>query len=76
MNPIVEIRNVHKIDTRGSEKLDALQGVTLQVASGDFLALMGPSGSGKTTILNLMAGIDTPSSGEVIVNGADTSKTG
>jgi predicted ABC-type transport system involved in lysophospholipase L1 biosynthesis ATPase subunit len=41
MNPIVEIRNVHKIYTRGSEKLDVLQGVTLQVASGEFLALMG-----------------------------------
>ena len=76
MNPIVEIRNVHKIYTRGSEKLDVLQGVTVQVAAGEFLALMGPSGSGKTTLLNLMAGIDTPSSGEVIVNGRDISKMG
>jgi putative ABC transport system ATP-binding protein len=76
MNPIVEIRNVHKIYTRGSEKLDVLQGVTVQVASSEFLALMGPSGSGKTTLLNLMAGIDTPTSGEVIVNGRDISKMG
>src|SRR6476619_8644714 len=74
MNPIVEIRNVHKIYTRGSEKLDVLQGVTVQVAASEFLALMGPSGSGKTTLLNLMAGIDTPTSGEVIVNGRDISK--
>ena len=76
MNPIVEIRNVHKIYTRGSEKLDVLQGVTVQVAASEFLALMGPSGSGKTTLLNLMAGIDTPTSGEVIVNGRDISKMG
>lgn len=76
MNPIVEIRNVHKIYTRGSEKLDVLQGVNVQVAASEFLALKGPSGSGKTTLLNLMAGIDTPSSGEVIVNGRDISKMG
>ena len=74
MNPIVEIRKVHKIYTRGSEKLDVLQGVTVQVAASEFLALMGPSGSGKTTLLNLMAGIDTPTSGQVIVNGRDISK--
>ena len=76
MNPIVEIRKVHKVYTRGSEKLDVLQGVTVNVALGEFLALMGPSGSGKTTLLNLMAGIDTPTSGEVIVNGRDISKMG
>ena len=56
MNPIVEIRNVHKIYTRGGEKLDVLQGVNVQVAASEFLALKGPSGSGKTTLLNLMAG--------------------
>ena len=76
MNPIVEIRSVHKIYRRGSEKLDVLKGVTLQVTPGEFLALMGPSGSGKTTLLNLMAGIDTPTTGEVIVNGRDISRMG
>ncbi len=76
MNPVVDIRNVHKIYTRGSEKLDVLKGVTIQVAQGEFLALMGPSGSGKTTLLNLMAGIDTPTSGDVTVNGRDIGKMG
>ena len=76
MNSVVDIRNVHKIYTRGPEKLDVLKGVTLQVAQGEFLALMGPSGSGKTTLLNLMAGIDTPTSGDVIVNGRDIGKMG
>jgi len=76
MNSVVDIRNVHKIYTRGSEKLDVLKGVTIQVAQGEFLVLMGPSGSGKTTLLNLMAGIDTPTSGDVTVNGRDIGKMG
>jgi putative ABC transport system ATP-binding protein len=76
MNSIVEIRNVHKVYARGGEKLDVLQGVTVYVAPGEFLAVMGPSGSGKTTLLNLMAGIDTPTSGEVTVNGREISKLG
>lgn len=76
MNLVVDLRNIHKFYTRGDEKLDVLQGVTVQVEAGEFLALMGPSGSGKTTLLNLMAGIDTPTSGEVIVNGRDITKMG
>jgi len=70
-HPLIDVRNVHKIYTRGREKIDVLQGVNLQVQAGEFLALMGPSGSGKTTLLNLMAGIDTPTSGTVTVNGRD-----
>ena len=61
MNPLVRITNVHKYFTRGSERIDVLQGVNLDVPQGDFLALMGPSGSGKTTLLNLMGGLDRPS---------------
>ena len=51
---------VHKYFTRGSERIDVLQGVNLDIPQGDFLALMGPSGSGKTTLLNLIGGLDTP----------------
>ena len=76
MKPVVEVRNVHKVYTRGSEKLDVLRGVTVQVVASEFLVLMGPSGSGKTTLLNLMAGIDTPTSGEVIVNRRNISELG
>ncbi|MDX2081283.1 MAG: ABC transporter ATP-binding protein [Terrimicrobiaceae bacterium] len=76
MNLIVDLRNIHKVYIRGNEKLDVLQGVNVQVAAGEFLALMGPSGSGKTTLLNIMAGIDTPTSGEVMVNGREISKMG
>lgn len=63
----VEVNEVHKYFQRGSERIDVLNGLSMQVAEGQFLALMGPSGSGKTTLLNLIAGLDTPSTGEVRV---------
>ena len=66
---LVEIRNLHKQFRRGSERIDVLQGVTIDLPRGDFLALMGPSGSGKTTLLNLLGGLDTPSEGSVTVGG-------
>ena len=69
MDTLVKIRELHKVYYRGSERIDVLQGVTLDIPQGDFLALMGPSGSGKTTLLNLMGGLDTPSEGSIEVAG-------
>ncbi len=66
-SPIVQVDHVHKFFRRGSERVDVLQDLTLQVPDGQFLGLMGPSGSGKTTLLNLIAGIDRPSEGNVFV---------
>jgi putative ABC transport system ATP-binding protein len=66
---LVHVQNVHKYFTRGSERIDVLQGVNLEIPKGDFLALMGPSGSGKTTLLNLLGGLDSPSSGTIAVGG-------
>ncbi len=66
-DPIVRVQNVHKHFRRGSEQIDVLKGLRLEVAQGEFLALMGPSGSGKTTLLNLIAGLDQPSEGQVWV---------
>ena len=66
---LVQIRDLHKRFRRGSERIDVLQGVTIDLPRGDFLALMGPSGSGKTTLLNLLGGLDTPSDGSVTVGG-------
>jgi len=69
METLVTIRDVHKIFHRGSERIDVLQGVNVDIPKGDFLALMGPSGSGKTTLLNLMGGLDRPTRGTVDVAG-------
>jgi putative ABC transport system ATP-binding protein len=69
MDTLVKIRDLHKVYYRGSERIDVLQGVRLDIPQGDFLVLMGPSGSGKTTLLNLMGGLDTPSEGSIEVAG-------
>ena len=73
MEALVEIRDVHKVYRRDSFDVPVLNGVSVTVPRGDFLALMGPSGSGKTTLLNLIAGIDRPTRGQVIVDGKDIS---
>jgi putative ABC transport system ATP-binding protein len=64
---IVRVEGVHKYFRRGSEQIDVLQELSLEVPEGEFLALMGPSGSGKTTLLNLIAGLDRPSAGRIYV---------
>ena len=73
---LVKIRDVHKHFTRGSERIDVLQGVSLDVAQGEFLALMGPSGSGKTTLLNLMGGLDSPTGGSIEIAGSQVNQLG
>ncbi len=68
METLVRIDNVRKVYRRDQFDVPVLNGITLDVPRGDFLALMGPSGSGKTTLLNLIAGIDRPTSGRVVVD--------
>jgi putative ABC transport system ATP-binding protein len=70
---LVQVAAVHKYFTRGSERIDVLKGVNLQIPQGEFLALMGPSGSGKTTLLNLIGGLDAPTEGIVEVDGNQVS---
>ena len=67
--PLVRIENVSKEYRRGSEVVHVLDRVNVEVAAGDFLALMGPSGSGKTTLLNLIGGLDRATSGSIEVAG-------
>ena len=66
---IVQIEDVHKSYVMGKEAVQALRGVTLNVARGEMVCLMGPSGSGKTTLLNIIGGLEEPSRGHVIVDG-------
>src|ERR671912_851844 len=67
----VDVQQVRKVYKRDSQDIVVLDGLSLKVPEGEFVALMGPSGSGKTTLLNLIAGIDRPTSGKVLVAGTD-----
>jgi putative ABC transport system ATP-binding protein len=72
--PMIQCRKVSKSYRKGTTVVTPLQALDLDVAKGEFLALMGPSGSGKTTLLNLISGIDTPSVGSLIIAGEDISR--
>ncbi len=74
MASIIEIKNLNKSYWRNNLEIPVLNKLDLSVESGDFLALMGPSGSGKTTLLNMIAGIDRPTGGSIIVHGEDVAK--
>jgi putative ABC transport system ATP-binding protein len=68
-NSLIRVRNLNKRYHRGSEIIEVLHGLDLDVEPGEFVAFMGPSGSGKTTLLNLLGGLDVPTSGTVTVDG-------
>lgn len=68
---LVEIRNLTKQFRKGDEVLRPLDDVSLDVHAGDFVSMMGPSGTGKSTLLNMVSGIDRPSSGSVVVDGVE-----
>lgn len=71
---ILEIKNLCKVYGTGETKVDALKNVSFDVEQGEFVAIVGPSGSGKSTLLHILGGVDSPTSGEVIVSGTDISK--
>jgi putative ABC transport system ATP-binding protein len=69
VDAVASLKSVVKSYTRGAQRVAVLHGISLTIDRGEFLALMGPSGSGKTTLLNLVAGIDRPDEGEIVVAG-------
>ncbi len=71
--PIVQVRDLYKSFTRGTESIDVLQNLNLDVGEAEFLSLMGPSGSGKTTLLNLIAGLDQPTAGTITIGDQEIS---
>jgi len=71
---MIEVENVSKAYHRDSIEIPVLNNISISVPEGEFLALMGPSGSGKTTLLNLIAGIDRPDNGSIVINGTDISR--
>ena len=74
--PIIEVRNLQKTIDSGTHRVEILRGISFEVPRGQFVAIMGPSGSGKSTLLGLLAGLDTPTSGQVILDGEDISRLG
>ena len=70
----VEMREVTKVYRMGEVKIEAAAGINFQIKKGEFAVIVGPSGAGKTTVLNILGGMDTATSGEVIVDGSDVAK--
>lgn len=73
-NPLIKITNIKRDFQLGNETVYVLKGIDLEINKGEYVALMGPSGSGKSTLMNLLGCLDTPTSGNYILNGKDVSK--
>ena len=71
---IIKIKDLHKVYDGTQVEVHAVNGVTLNIEEGEFTALVGPSGSGKTTLMNMLGGLDRPTSGQVLINSTDLSK--
>src|SRR5215470_6960368 len=70
-NSLIQVRALTKSIDTGTHRVDILKGIDLEIPRGQFAAIMGPSGSGKSTLLGLLAGLDSPTSGQVILDGED-----
>ena len=69
MKPLIQLKNIHKSYPLDGFNLEILKGINLEIAAGEFVAIMGPSGSGKSTMMNILGCLDTPTSGEYILDG-------
>jgi putative ABC transport system ATP-binding protein len=71
---VIQVKNIRKVYGTGEASVNALDGLDLEILSGEFVAIMGPSGSGKSTLMNIIGCLDRPTSGEYFINGRDVSK--
>ena len=67
--PVIQVRNLHKVYSIGKNRVHALNGVSLDIFEGVFCAIVGTSGSGKSTMLNMLAGLEKPTKGQVVIHG-------
>src|SRR5258708_7456542 len=71
---VMDVREITKILPLGRENIDILKGISFQIASGEFISIVGPSGSGKSTLLGIIAGLDNPTTGQVLIDGVDITR--
>ena len=71
---VMDVRSITKSLPLGRERIDILKGISFQIMSGDFISIVGPSGSGKSTLLGIIAGLDNPTSGQVLIDGVDITR--
>src|SRR5881398_503277 len=68
---VMDVRDITKSLPLGRERIEILRGISFQITSGEFVSIVGPSGSGKSTLLGIIAGLDNPTSGQVLIDGVD-----
>ena len=68
---VMDVRDITKSLPLGRERIEILRGISFQIASGEFISIVGPSGSGKSTLLGIIAGLDNPTSGQVLIDGVN-----
>ena len=74
MTIVMDVRNISKSLPLGRERIDILKGISFQIMSGEFISIVGPSGSGKSTLLGIIAGLDNPTAGQVLIDGIDITR--
>jgi putative ABC transport system ATP-binding protein len=71
---VMDVQNITKSLSLGRERIDILKGISFQIMSGEFVSIVGPSGSGKSTLLGIIAGLDNPTTGQVLIDGVDITR--
>ena len=71
---MIKLQDVWRLYRMGEETINALASINLEVSQGEFVSIVGPSGSGKSTLLNIIGGLDSPTRGNILVDGQDLSK--